>query len=491
MSHIVNSLVKRLARSLFVMVLTLASLAGHAQDLPALGDEASAELSVREERRLGEQIMQILRKDPDHAQDALAQEYLAALVARLTQKRTDVPQFDVFLVKDPTLNAFALPGGFLGVHTGLILAAQSESELASVMAHEIGHVTQRHIARMLVHQKKLGFQTLAAMVLAALAAPSNPQAAAGLATMMSGAQQQQMLAFSRDAEREADRLGLELVKEANFDPAGMSAFFTRLQQATRAYESNAPGYMRSHPLTAERIGDIQVRLQNERYRQRPDSVDFRLLKARLQALAEPTREALAIARERLTRVVQTRATNDLPAAWYALAVIHLELREHQHARDALAQVRQALAAGHPFERHLAVQVELSANRSDEALALSEQTVTRFPSSLALAQQHGQVLLSAGQANRALEFAKAQQQSHPQAWQFRHLESQSYAALGKTGKSHQAAAELYWLRGEYKRAIEQLQIAQRAKDLDFYAASQVDARLGDFKERWRAIENLEP
>ncbi|MEK9775301.1 MAG: M48 family metalloprotease, partial [Quisquiliibacterium sp.] len=128
---------------------------------------------------------------------------------------------------------------------------------------------------------------MASVLIAALAARSNPQGAMGIATMAMGAQQQRMLSFSRDAEREADRVGIESLRQSGFDPNGMVAFFGRLQQATHIYETGAPAYMSSHPLTAERIADMQARVQDSRYRQRPDSIDFRLSRVKLQALVQP------------------------------------------------------------------------------------------------------------------------------------------------------------------------------------------------------------
>src|SRR5690606_22019598 len=160
---------------------------------------------------------------------------------------------------DPVLNAFALPGGFIGVHSGLILAAQSESELASVMAHEIGHVAQRHIARMIGKQKQDALIPLASLLLGALAATASPDAGMAVIAGGQGLAVQRQLNFSRDAEREADRVGLDIMRDAGFETAGMINFFGRLQKASRGYNDSAPAYLRTHPLTTERIADIEAR----------------------------------------------------------------------------------------------------------------------------------------------------------------------------------------------------------------------------------------
>ncbi len=170
------------------------------------------------------------------------------------------------------LNAFALPGGFIGVHTGLVLAAQSESELAGVMAHEIGHVTQRHIARMLAKQRESAALALGALLLALLASRAGGSSGGDLAQAAivgtQAAMIQQQLNFSREAEREADRVGFQTLTDGGFDSRGMEGFFGRLQSGTRIYESAAPAYLRTHPMTVERISDMQNRTRNLRVKQR-------------------------------------------------------------------------------------------------------------------------------------------------------------------------------------------------------------------------------
>ncbi|HJV83180.1 MAG TPA: M48 family metalloprotease, partial [Noviherbaspirillum sp.] len=220
-----------------------------AQTLPSLGDTERGELSPLMERKLGEQIMRDIRRDRDYLDDAPLLEYLnnfgSGLVAARPEARGEAGyDFFFFAVRDPMLNAFALPGGFIGVHSALILAAQNESELASVVAHEIGHVAQRHIARMLGKQRQDALIPLASAVLAALAARSNPDASAALLMGGQGMALQRQLNFSRDAEREADRIGLQILREAQYDTSGMIAFFGRMQNATRSYTDAAPAYLR-------------------------------------------------------------------------------------------------------------------------------------------------------------------------------------------------------------------------------------------------------
>ncbi|MGH8634050.1 MAG: M48 family metallopeptidase, partial [Burkholderiales bacterium] len=265
-----------------------------AQGLPDLGDVAQASFTPLQERRLGESIMREIRADRDYYDDAEATDYVNSLGKRLAARSTESRQdFEFFLIRDNQINAFALPGGFIGVNTGLILAAQAESEVAGVLAHEIAHVTQRHIARMLMQQQQSSIASLASMAAALLLSRVNSQAAeAAVAFGQAGAIQNQ-LNFTRDNEREADRVGLQILDQAGLDPRGMASFFERLQRATRVYESGAPSYLRTHPLTFERIADMQNRTEAMGYRQVPDSLEFQLIRAKLRAQLDAPRDAVA------------------------------------------------------------------------------------------------------------------------------------------------------------------------------------------------------
>jgi len=264
-----------------------------AEGLPDLGDTAQLALTPQMERRAGESIMRDIRlHDPAYDDDAEATEYLNVLGNRLVSNSQDARQdFEFFLVRDATLNAFALPGGYIGVHTGTIVTAQSESELAAVLAHEIAHVTQHHVARMVSREEQLSAAMLASMALAILARNSQLGSAAA-AIGQAGAITAQ-IGFTREFEREADRIGFPILEKSGFDVRAMPSFFLRMQKAGRLYENNAPAYLRTHPVTAERIADAQNRIQGLPYKQTPDSLDFQLVRARLRAGQGTSRDALA------------------------------------------------------------------------------------------------------------------------------------------------------------------------------------------------------
>ena len=269
-------------------------------NLPSMGAVAGTELSPSEEQALGEEMMRQIRGDPTYLNDSETLEYLNRLGYKLVSvSDTHTYNFFFYPLIDHSLNAFAIPGGFIAVHTGLIVAAQNESELAGVIAHEIGHVSQRHIARMIDAQKGNAALTLGSFLLALLAARAGSgDAASALAIGGQAALIQNQLSYSRGAEREADRVGLNSLVKAGFDPKGMENFFMRLQKNNRYYEAAAPAYLLTHPLTVERISDMENRTRQLGSREHTDSLDFLLIQQRMRVLQETKYDGwLAVSKE--------------------------------------------------------------------------------------------------------------------------------------------------------------------------------------------------
>jgi beta-barrel assembly-enhancing protease len=468
-----------------------------AQNLPSLGDADREELSPLMERKLGEQIMRDIRRDPDYMDDAPLLEYLNnfgdSLVATTPEARGEAGfDFFFFVVRDPTLNAFALPGGFIGVHSTLILAAQSESELASVLAHEIGHVAQRHIARMLGKQRQDALIPLASMVLAALTMHSSSDASAALMMGGQGMALQRQLSFSRNAEREADRIGLQILNAAHYDASGMVSFFGRMQTATRSYSDAVPPFLLSHPLTTERIADIQARIRDQHYQQRADSLDFHLIRARLRVLQNSTPQGLLDAKTAFDEQLRQKKTGSQSvAAKYGLALVALRQRSPEKAQ-ALLQEAYAAAKGLPASQtaileNLAIDIKLAANQPAEALKEAELARTKFPLSRAIGRQYADAMIAAGRYDDAVNYLRDQAQLYRQEPQLQDQLAKAYAAQGRQALQHLALAESYALNGSLPAALDQLGIARRAPDASFYDQSVIDARERDFKARWKDEE----
>lgn len=447
--------------------------------LPDLGEASQSVFSPQAERRVGEAIMREIRRDRDYVDDPELADYLNALGWRLVAHSGNHGQaFEFFLVRDDTLNAFALPGGFIGVHTGLILAAQSESELAGVLAHEIAHVTQHHIARMVAQESRNTLTTLGALALAILAARSNGQVAqAAVATAQATAIQTQ-LDFSRDHEREADRVGLQTLVAAGFDPRGMVSFFERLQRHTRFYENDAPAYLRTHPLTSERIADMESRVAALPYRQVPDSLDFELVRAKVRAQRGSPQEAVAF----FEAVIREGKHGSAIAAHYGLARAALRARQLEQARSELATLRKLLPASHPMIELLAGEVLAVTADAATTVAFYREASARFPAHRALFYAYAQALLAQKDSVTALGLLGARLATTPADARLYELEAEAYAQQGKRLSTHRALAEAQVLRGNLPAAIEQLELARNSGDGDFYQLSAVEARLSELKRQ---------
>ncbi len=470
-----HSTVKKRLASLLLCVLVLPR--AFADGLPDLGDVGSADLSPQAERRIGEQAMREIRwREAAYLDDVEVEGYLNRLGQRLVAATAPSGvDFSFFAVSDPTLNAFALPGGFIGVHTGLVLAAGTESELASVLGHEIAHVTQRHIARMVGNQGRSGMVMLASMIVAILAASSNPQAAeAAIATGQATALQSQ-LAYTRDFEREADRNGLMTLQAAGFDVRGMPAFFERLQRNSRLYENNAPAYLRTHPLTSDRITDMENRVQGLGYRQVPDSLEFRLVQAKLLALQGSAAQA---ARDLETRL---KGKPDDVSLRYGLTRALLRSGQLTEARASMAVLKRNPPAAPMVD---ALDAELLAASGDHAAAAARyrEGLKRHPLSRSLAYGMADELIAAGQAAAASDLLRKDIVSAPDDYRLWSLLGKAELARGSRAGRHRAQAEVYRLQGSLPAAVEQLELAQRAGDADFYTLSAVDARLRELRMR---------
>lgn len=458
---------------LFLLFLAPVALA---DDLPDLGEAAQAELPPQVEKRIGEQAMQEIRRDPNYLDDAEITGYVNWLGHRLTSKiQGEHQSFEFFVLKDSTLNAFAMPGGYIGVHTGLIMAAQSESELASVLAHEISHVTQHHLARMVARQSQSQLASLLSMAVAILAARNNPDVAMGAAVAGQAAGVQQQLNYSRDFEREADRFGLQLLQKAGFDVRAMATFFGRLQKYGRLYENNAPAYLRTHPLTTERIADMENRIQRMPYRQVADSLEFQLVRAKLKSQEGSTQDAITD----FETQVNERKTRSLVAARYGLARAYLRANKLDAADAQLAALRRQKAAS-PMIETLAAELRARHNDPAGAEKILRRASAQYPQDRAVIYALVETLLDDHRADEALKVTTDSLRTYSTDARLYNLQARAYALQGKQLQQHRSLAEAYRLHGQLSEAVEQLQLAQRSPDGDFYERSEVDARLREMK-----------
>jgi beta-barrel assembly-enhancing protease len=448
-----------------------------AQDLPDLGDASQASLSLQQERRLGEEIMREVRADRTYFDDAEVTDYVSGLGHKLVARGADSRQDLVFfLMQDPSINAFALPGGFIGVHTGLLVAAQSESEFAAVVAHEIAHVTQRHIARIIAQQKQGAVMSIAAMAIAILAARSNPEVATAASALGTAGAAQSMLNFTRDHEREADRIGLQTLEGAGYDPRAMAVFFERLQRATRVYESGAPTYLRTHPVTYERIADIQNRLDRLPYRQVADSINFQLARAKLRAETDSPAQARAFFEQSLAE----RRYLSEAASRYGLVASLVRANDHARARKEYDVLRRT-AGAHPMIDTLGCRMRAAAAETEAALGCYRDALRAYPNHRATTYEYAELLLQARRPDPALTVLAQRQQFFADDPKLYLLQGRAYALQGKRLAQHRATGEAYARMGNTRAAVEQMQIALRSGDGDFYQLSATEARLRELRK----------
>lgn len=469
---------RKIIRMSIAMSLLLPISIGQADELPELGDYSATVMSPLQEQAIANMIMRDVMASADVVRDVEMNDYLSALGYRLAANSPNPRQgFNFFIVQDNTINAFAMYGGVIGVHTGLILAANSESELASVLGHEIGHVVQRHLARMIASQKRDSILNMAGYALAILAARSNPQLAAGALTAAGASGLQKQLDYTREHEREADRVGLQILENAGYDAHAMPGFFNTLMKNTRFVDGAAPSFLRTHPLTTERISDIKNRVDNLPYKQVQDSVEFLMVRAKLKAnsgLAEQTVQYY----EQLLK--EKRYANE-GAERYGYAIALMRKHDYVNAQSQIDWLKQNMSL-HPYVLTLDAKLAEEQNQRIVANQRWQAGLQRYPEHRALLYGYIEHLLAAGQVDKALSLIKEKQPAWPDDPYFYDLMSRAYTMLGKNLLRHQAAGEAYARKFNLDRAIEQMELAAKAADGDFYQQSIVEARLKTLKSQ---------
>lgn len=476
------------------------------QGLPSLGDGADITLSA--ERKLGDRIARELYRDPDYLEDPVLDEYLqniwqplvksAQARGELTPELMERFAWKILIGRDRSVNAFALPGGYLGIHLGLISVVSTRDELASVMAHELSHVTQRHISRSMGDQAKMTPWLIGAMILGMLAAGKSAQGAQAMIIGGQAVAAQSQLNFSRDMEREADRIGYGVMSEAGFDPQGFVTMFGKLQQASGLNDSGGFPYLRSHPLTTERMADMQARQQLQT--NKPSNLDEDLVQAmmsaRARALAQPGVDALrAWANEATDPNLNRMKVSKRMGVLYGAYMSWLQLRDFNQAKSLLPQIK--IAAGqHPAALRLVHLLEAEISFKEEDMngalkALSNTSATDTwprPELIYIAQAVSRLHTTSATPDSASLLSKAivnlqrwvlQNPQDAQAWQ---ILATALSAQGRVLASLRAEGEAQLARSDIGAAVDRFRAAQDASRKlpaqmsDHIEASIVDARL---------------
>jgi predicted Zn-dependent protease len=495
--------------------------------LPALGDPISEDFGIGAERKLGEQIMREIRRDPDYGDDALLLEYLASLWQPLVERARASGNIDAetdsrfaweaFLVRDRSVNAFALPGGYVGVHLGLIGMTATRDELASVLAHELSHVTQRHIARGLVNSRRQSLLSAAAMIVGMIAASrsSSGDAANAVIAGSQAAAIQGQLNFSRDMEREADRIGFAVLTGAGYAPTGMATMFELLEQSSRLNDNSAFPYLRSHPLTSERIGEARSKLAGlpaaALGAPRPSDLEHAVARGRARVLmdtrvdalrrwqAEDSERAGTSRSERLSAAVESALASTLLRDWARADTALLRslalVRGRELPGGGVAEPAAAEGGGRAERAVVFLTAEsLLARGAAQAAAQvlepyaaeGSRPAMLLGARIALAGGSG-ALASQRRSADALQTWTALRPADAQAWQ---VLGQTWVQLGQPLRALRADAESRLALGDIVGALDRLRAGQRqsrnAAGTDHIEASVIDARLREVEAQRRAL-----
>jgi len=467
-------------------LLTLACLIGQpvlANDLPSLGDSSSGIVSPEQEHQLGRAWLSLLRGQVPQLSDPLLKDYLERSVYRLAEtSQLQDRRLEFVLLDSPQLNAFAAPGGIIGVNGGLFLHAQTEAEYASVLAHELAHLSQRHFARGLEAQKRMQLPLMAAMlagVVAAAAGAGDAGIAAIISTQAAAIQSQRR--FSRQNEQEADRIGIINLERAGYDPRAMPEMFGRLMRQYR-YDQKPPEFLLTHPVTESRIADTKNRAEQYPDTGVEDSLKYQLLRARMDLKFESTPGVSA----KRFRAMLADDPN-LDAARYGLALAQMKSGQ---LKEATLNLEPLLAKEPDDATYNLAQIELdiTANRLAAARSRMQSLLNLYPGNYPVRQANIDLLIKENKLQDAEQELDALVDARPQDPDIWYQVAEIRGLTGNIIGLHQARAEYFALVGDYDQAIEQLDFAKRRSN-NFQSAARIDARQKQLIEEKRMVEDM--
>jgi len=457
--------------SMCIASAALAATAAMAQpanvELPEMGEPADAALSPRQEAKIGEEVAAELHRSGYTLDDLELADYIDNMGWRLAAHGpSPAPDFRFFVIADPRINAFAVPGGVIGINTGLMLYADSESEVAGVMGHEQAHVTQRHLARTSNETRNASLATFAAMLAAIIAGSANPDVIVGALAIGQSVNYQRQVNYTRAHEHEADRMGIRTMAAAGYDPEGMASFFGKLAQQARLYNSQLPDILRTHPVNTTRIAEARERaalLPRVTVRASPE---FALMKARAQVLMAGTPSAAVD-----EMGLRLKGNGQSLGVQYGYA---LALYRAGRAPEALEALAPALAA-QPRQVNVNLlqgQLLMATGAREAALALFERTTRLNPRSAPAVLLHAQALLDADKPLAARQLLLGFEPAHGELPEQHRLLAEASRALGNVGDAQFEMASYEIARGDLRSALTQIDAGLRLSTL----AQQERARL---------------
>ena len=455
-----------------------------ANNLPELGDYSSSKISESDEVLIGRQILFQVNQSDSIIRDIEISDYLDSLGKRLINASTDpAKKIEFFIVSDPSINAFAMLGGVIGVHSGLFLASNTESELASVISHEIAHINQKHISRFLLQQERASYQSTFIMAVALLLARSNPQLASTAMAGASAGSVQGALDFTRENEKEADRVGIQTLNNAGFDVRGARDFFTTLKQANQFSGGAAPAFLQTHPITSNRINDIEDRLKDFPYKQRVDNQTFHYVKGKLKALLDNKEDTKNILEENIKNKIYINEGGER----FALAYIYLIDNEFIKSYEQMQWLFDN-EQSNPMLSQLYINYLIKINKVTEAKKIYEQNLNFFPSNRSFIYGLADLYLETQDSEKAIKLLKENEQKFSQDPILYKLFAKGYANQGKKLLQYENLAEAAYYNFNLQEAIIRMDLAIKANDGNFYQKSRVESRLKQFQKEQQIHTN---
>ncbi|WP_052761308.1 M48 family metalloprotease [Sedimenticola thiotaurini] len=456
-------------------------------DLPDIGNPSGNVLSPAEEKRLGRAFMRSIRNSMSVIQDPLLSAYIQSLGEQLISASEDaVGSYEFFMIDSPQVNAFAGPGGHIGVYSGLVITTESESELASVIAHEVAHVTQKHLVRTYDAVNSMSLPAAAVAIAAVIigAATNNPDVGMAAATGVQAGMLQRQINFTRSHEEEADAIGIRTLANAGFDPTSMPVFFSRMGKASRLYDNGElPEFLRTHPVTSNRIADAYGRAEAFPYRQRRDSLAYHLARERLRVKAfNDASEGIQFYSKALN---DGRYRNE-EAHKYGYTLALILGREFDQARKMI----DGLLADRPEQiEYIVAKAELEklSGQSAAGAELLRQGLDQHPGNYPLAIYYAQALLDLGRPKEVKKILEPQLTGRPDDTLLYKLLAQASGDAGNKTSGHQYLAEYYYHSGALRPAAMQLEIALKDRTLSYYESARMAARLKEIRTEERDLK----
>ncbi|MGB0713679.1 MAG: M48 family metalloprotease, partial [Gammaproteobacteria bacterium] len=424
--------------------------------LPDIGDSAGSVVSPVEENRVGKAFFQRLRQNGMLIEDPEIVDFVTYLGNRIAaQTQRGEANFHFFVVDNNTVNAFALPGGYVGIHTGLFRIFEREGQMAAVVAHEVAHVTQRHMARAYSMADKLSVPTAVALLSALILATQDAQVgSAALYGTIAGTAQAQ-INFTRGNEEEADRVGQRFLDKARYPAKFMADGFKQLLNAHRGYGEGPPEYLRTHPLTLNRVAEAQARAESLPAREEEEDINYRLVRARLMVMSSTPGDALKSYAAAVTAAGEDASLVDR----YALALARFAAGQTEQALATMSALAERYPALRPLPTALA-RFELENGQYNAALGSSESALALWPGDYALSMIQARALAALGQHEAAIEILRPLARRRSERPDIHELLGNQYRTVGKDAEAYLSWAEMHYLDGRMDTAIQQLSQAQR-------------------------------